>query len=260
MSDPYRLTGKTVLITGAANGQGAAAARLFAARGASLLLFDRDGVGLERTAEEARAAADGEQVGVIGVIGDVTIQSDLDDAVASAVKQFGRLDVIYNNAGIDLRGRGDGRFESMDPDAVKATIDVNLYGVLNGCKAAIPQMIEQGGGAIVNTSSIGGVIGVDLLGYSASKGGVISLTRSIGVTYGRKGVRANAICPGLVRTELAREILENDKHRTAVERNTPLGRVGEPEEIAQVALFLASDASSFVNATTIVVDGGITAR
>ena len=260
MSDPYRLTDKAALITGAANGQGAAAARLFAAHGASLVLFDRDGAGLERTVDEARAAADGSGVGVVSVTGDVTIPSDLDGAVAAAVEAFGRLDIVYNNAGIDLRGRGDGRVENMDAAAVKATIDVNLYGVLNGCKAAIPQMVEQGGGAIVNTSSIGAVIGVDLLGYSASKGGVISLTRSIGVTYGRNGVRANAICPGLVRTDLAREILENDKHRTAVERNTPLGRFAEPEEIARVALFLVSDAASFVNAATIVVDGGITAR
>jgi NAD(P)-dependent dehydrogenase (short-subunit alcohol dehydrogenase family) len=255
----YDLTNKTVLITGAGNGQGAAAARLFAEHGAALVLFDRDKAGLDRTVDEVNAA-EAPDAGIVALTGDVTAQQDLHDAVTAAAERFGRLDVIYNNAGIDLRGRGDGRFEQMESDAVKATLDVNLYGVLNGCKAAVPHMVEHGGGVVVNTSSIGAVIGVDLLGYSASKGAVISLTRSIGTTYGRNGVRANVICPGLVRTALAQKIIDNEHHRTAVEKATPLGRMAEPQEIARVALFLASDASSFVNATTIVVDGGITAR
>ena len=259
MTTTFDLSGKTAIITGAGNGQGAAAAKVFAQNGANVVMFDLDGAGLERQAAEiihAVGAADR----VRAVAGDVTVLADVERVVTDACATFGRLDVMYNNAGIDLRGRGDGRFEEFEDDAVARTMDVNLMGVMNGCRVAVPRMVEQGGGAIVNTASIGAVIGVDLLGYSAAKGGVIALTRSIGTTYGRYGVRANVICPGLVRTRLVEKILEDEKHLKAVTRNTPLGRMAEPEEIANVALFLASDAASFVNAATIVADGGITAR
>ena len=244
-----RLAGRTALITGAASGIGAAAARIFAAEGAIVLICDvADGspvVG-EITAAGGQAAA---------YQCDVADPAAVQELAEAALARFGPVHVLFNNAGTE---RDDGPSHLVDPVAVDRILAINLQGMFHTCRYLIPAMIEAGGGAIVNTSSIGGLVGTaGHHAYVASKGGIIALTRALAVTYGRQGIRANAICPGPTRSGISARLgPEWERERAEA---IPVGRIAEPSEIAMAALFLASSEASFVTGAVLAVDGGRTA-
>ncbi len=249
-----RLQGKVALITGAGSGIGRTTAVLFGQEGARLVLMDLQEAAAEETAASVRAA--GAQA--VAVSGDVSKSEDAKAAVAAAIQTFGRLDILHNNAAIDLRHR----LHETDEEAWERSIDVNLKGTFLLCRAALPQMMEQGGGSIVNCSSLSGIIGVRRNApYSASKGGVIAMTRQMAVDYARYNIRANCYCPGSVGTEMFERLIQKFPDPEATRKKAieaiPLGRVATPEEIARTVLFLASDESSFVTGATLVVDGGL---
>ena len=250
-----RLDGKVALITGAASGMGKVAAELFAREGAQVLLADV-------TDEAGRAAAD--EISSAGghaafVHTDVSKPEEFEAAVRSTVARFGALNVLYNNAGIFPAD--DGSVTETSERTWDRVMDINLKGVFLGCKYAIPAMIESGGGSIINVASFVALVGAATaqIAYTASKGGVLSMTREIAVEFARKGIRANALCPGPIETPLLAELLADPARRERRLVHIPVGRFGQAEEIARAALFLASDESSFVTGATFVVDGGITA-
>jgi NAD(P)-dependent dehydrogenase (short-subunit alcohol dehydrogenase family) len=247
------LQGKTALITGAASGIGRASALLFAAEGAAV-------VALDRAAEvEATAAAIRESGGrAIALIKDSSKEEDVADAVATAVKEYGGLDVCYANAGIS-----GGLVPFLEETAERWTqiLATNLIGTFLAVKYAALVMVKQRHGSIICTASVAGLrSGAGCLPYSASKAGVISLVQTAANQLGGTGVRINAICPGLIETGMTRPIFEQARARGSEQKIgqlNPLRRPGAPEEIAQTALFLASDAASYVNGQAIVVDGGL---
>jgi len=248
-----RLAGKTALITGAASGIGRESARLFAAEGARVVVADRDLPGAEAVAAEIAAAG-----GVaFAVPVDVSCAADVEAAVALTEREFGALHVAFNNAGIFPAEDGS----PVDtPEAVwDLVMDVNLKGVFLGCKYAIPALLRAGGGSIVNTASFVAVMGAatSQIAYTASKGGVLAMTREIAVEYARRGIRANALCPGPVNTPLLQELLADPAARARRLVHVPMGRLAEAQEVARAALFLASDDASYVNGATFLVDGAI---
>ena len=248
-----RLDGKVALITGAASGMGKIAAELFAGEGARVVLADvTDGPG------EAAAEAIGDGKAAF-LHADVSKPSDVQDAVRFAVDRFGGLNVLYNNAGIFPAD--DGSVTDTSEQTWDRVMDINLKGVFLGCKFAIPVMIESGGGSIINVASFVALVGAATpqIAYTASKGEVLSMTREIAVEFARKGIRANALCPGPIETPLLAELLADPARRERRLVHIPVGRFGQAEEIARAALFLASDESSFITGATFVVDGGITA-
>ena len=250
-----RLNGKIALITGAGKGMGRVAAELFATEGARVVvadLMDEDG---ETTVERIRAAG-GEAVFVHT---DVSASDQAEAMIGTAVETFGGLHVLYNNAGIFPADDG-GTTETPEP-TWDAVMDVNLKGVWLGCKFAIPAMIDSGGGSIVNVASFVALVGAATaqIAYTASKGGVLSMTREIAVEYARRGIRANALCPGPIETPMLAELMSDPQRRQRRLVHIPMGRLGRAEELARAALFLASDDSSFMTGASLVVDGGITA-
>jgi NAD(P)-dependent dehydrogenase (short-subunit alcohol dehydrogenase family) len=249
-----RLEGRSALVTGAGSGIGRESALLFAAEGASVAAIDRDESAARGTAE-AIAAAGGRS---IAVAADVSVASDVESAVASVETAFGALHVLFNNAGIFPAEDGS----PVDtPEAVwDQVMAVNLKGVFLGCKYGIPALLRSGGGVIVNTASFVAVMGAatSQIAYTASKGGVLAMTREIAVEYARQGIRANALCPGPVNTPLLAELLADPAARARRMVHVPMGRLAEPGEVARAALFLASDDASYVNGATFLVDGGIT--
>ena len=248
-----RLAGKVTIITGAASGLGRVAAIKFASEGASIVISDvTDGT---KTVEEIKTNGGKAEF----IKADVTSEDSWRDVVDFAKKTFGSVDVLYNNAGVML---GDDDNPVTTPISVyERTMDINVKGVLLGCKYAIPVMLEQGKGTIVNVASFVAHIGAATpqIAYTASKGAVLAMTREIAVIYARKGIRANALCPGPVMTPLLAAFLDNDAKRQRRLVHIPMGRFGEPEEIANGALFLASDESSWMTGQSLIVDGGITA-
>ena len=244
-----RLEGKVAVVTGGCSGIGLATVRRFAQEGATVVVGD-----LNDEAGEALAA----EVGGAYVHTDVASKDDVDRLFATAVEKYGKLDIAFNNAGISPPD--DDSILDTDLDAWLRVQQVNLTSVYLCCKAALPYMLENKSGSIINTASFVAVMGAatSQISYSASKGGVLSMTRELGVQFARDGIRVNALCPGPVNTPLLKELFAADAERAARRLvHVPMGRFGEPEEMANAVLFLASDESSFMTASTFLVDGGI---
>lgn len=250
-----RLQDKVALITGAGSGIGREAALRFASEGAAIVAVDLSGASAADTVETVTAA--GGQA--IAVTADVAQSAHCHAMVAQAESTYGRLDVLFNNAGVMVPGDDDA--ESTDEDVWDLTMGVNAKGVFLGCKHGIPALRRAGGGSIINTASFVALMGAATpqIAYTASKGAVLSLTRELAVLHAREGIRVNALCPGPLRTELLMKFLDTEEKRQRRLVHIPLGRFGEAREIAEAALFLASDESSFVTGSDFVVDGGITA-
>jgi NAD(P)-dependent dehydrogenase (short-subunit alcohol dehydrogenase family) len=248
-----RLDTKVAFITGAASGLGRVAAELFAAEGAKVFIADTtDGADVVDAITSAGGTAAWART-------DVTDEANVDASVSQCVDLFGGLHVLYNNAGISP-GDDDGPTNTT-VETFELVMKVNVTGVLLGCKYAIPAMLACGGGSIVNVASFVAHLGAATpqIGYTASKGAVLSMTREIAVMYARQGIRANALCPGPVLTPLLAKFLSDDAKRQRRLVHVPMGRFGEAIEIAKGALFLASDDSSFMTGQSLLLDGGITA-
>jgi NAD(P)-dependent dehydrogenase (short-subunit alcohol dehydrogenase family) len=245
-----RLKDKVALITGAGSGIGKASAALFAREGARVVCVDLKGETAEATARE---------VGGAGFAADVSKAKDAEAMVAFAEKTYGRLDVAFNNAGVFHPD--DDSVTNTSEDIWDLVININLKGVFLGCKYEIPALLRAGGGAIINTASFVAILGAATpqIAYTASKGGVLSMTREIAVEFARKNIRCNALCPGPVETPLLAELLSDPARRQRRLVHIPPGRFARAEEMANAALFLASDEASYVNGSTFLVDGGITA-
>ena len=251
-----RLEGKIAAITGAGRGIGRAAAELFAREGARLAILEMD----PKTGKEAEDAiqAEGREARWFQV--DISDPVQVERTFAQVEKVFGGLQVLYNNASVFLNKK-DARVTDLPVDIWQKVIAINLSGLFYCCKFALPLMIKSGGGSIINTSSSAGLIGIpNCDAYTASKGGTITLTRSLAVEYGRQGIRANCIAPAGIMTPMLRasNLDDPDFDEQKFLRMAPLGRYGTPEEIAKVALFLASDDSSFLNGAIIPADGATT--
>ena len=249
-----RLADKTALITGAGSGMGRLAAQVFAREGAQIVALDVAEPALRETA----ASVEAEGGRILAVTADVSVEVDVERAVAEGVRAFGRLNVLYNNAGIFPDD--DTSVVDTDESVFQRVLDVNLKGVFLCCKHGIPQLIEAGGGSIVNIASFVALVGctVPQDAYTASKGAVLSLTRSLAVQYGRQGIRANAICPGPIMTPLLEGLFPSEEERLKRLNRIPLGRFGRAEDVVYAALYLASDESSWTTGAAFVVDGGIT--
>ncbi len=249
-----RLEGKVALISGGARGQGAVEARLFAQEGAQVVIGDileDEGRRLEAEINELGGSC-------VFVHLDVTSEEGWQRAVNTAVEQFGKLDVLVNNAGIFRLAT----VEETSSELWDEIMDINGKGVFLGTKVAIPEMRKAGGGSIVNISSVAGLIGSQYsAAYGASKGAVRLLTKSTAVQYAREGIRANSIHPGVIETPMtADNLLGDEEARQRTIARHPLGRFGQPEDVAYGVLFLASDESSFMTGSELVIDGGLTAQ
>jgi NAD(P)-dependent dehydrogenase (short-subunit alcohol dehydrogenase family) len=237
-----RLEGKVCVITGTASGIGRESAELFGAEGARV-------VGVDLSADSP---------GNLAIQADVTDEQQVKDVYSRVKQEFGRIDVLFNNAGASPED--DRSILDTTHEAWQRVQDVNLKSVFLCCKYGIPHLIEGGGGSVINTASFVAVMGaaVSQISYTAAKGGVLSMSRELGVEFARRGVRVNALCPGPVNTPLLQELFAKDPDKAARRYvHLPPGRFAEPREIANGALFLASDESTYVNATTFLVDGGL---
>jgi NAD(P)-dependent dehydrogenase (short-subunit alcohol dehydrogenase family) len=250
-----RLDGKVALITGAGSGIGRETALLFAAEAAKVVIAD---VSAEH-GENAVAAITQAGGTALFVKADVSAASDVQAMFDAAVDAYGAVHVLFNNAGIFPAD--DGGTTDTPEDTWQRVVDVNLRGVWLGCKYGIPVMLASGGGSIINSASFVAFMGAATaqIAYTASKGGVLSMTREIAVEYARRGIRVNALCPGPIDTPLLSELMADPVRRQRRLVHIPMGRLGQPRELAQAALFLASDDSSFMTGSALVVDGGITA-
>ncbi len=250
-----RLKDKTALITGAGSGIGREAALLFAREGARVVAVDRN----VETARETVALVAEASGAATAFEADVSRAADCEAMVAHAEEAFGALHVLFNNAGIMHADDGDA--QATDEAVWDLTMNVNLKGVFLGCKYGIPALRRAGGGSIINTASFVALVGAATaqIAYTASKGGVLAMTRELAVIHAREGIRVNALCPGPLRTELLMSYLDTEAKRQRRLVHVPMGRFGEAGEIAQAALFLASDESSFMTGAEFVVDGGLTA-
>ena len=248
-----RLAGKVALITGAAHGMGAAEAKLFAKEGAKVAIADvREEDGRKLEAEIAETGGE-----AIFIALDVSQEDQWQTAVAQVVARFGKLDILVNNAGIS----GSGERDHTSTDAWDRLMNINAKGVFLGMKYAIPEMRAAGGGSIVNISSISGFVGQEAVhpGYNASKGAVRLVTKAAAVQHAKEGIRVNSVHPGMMPPMLT-SFQRGDSAREALMDAIPMGREGEPEEVANAVLFLASDDASYITGTELIVDGGFTAK
>ena len=244
-----RIEGKVAVVTGGCSGIGLATVRRFAAEGAKVVIGDVDDANGSRIAQELGGAF---------VHCDVTNPEQVETLFRTAKEKFGSVDIAFNNAGISPPE--DDSILTTDLDAWRKVQEVNLTSVYLCCKAALPYMLAQKKGSIINTASFVAVMGAatSQISYTASKGGVLSMSRELGVQFARQGVRVNALCPGPVNTPLLQELFASDPERAARRLvHIPAGRFAEPDEIANAVLFLASDESSFITASQFMVDGGI---
>ena len=248
-----RFGGKVALVTGGGGGMGRATSLAFAREGAQVLVADLNERAAEETVEQVRAAG-----GVAAAMAvDVSSAASVQQMVARAVATFGKLDIAFNNAGIHVIGVPLAELEESAWDKV---ININLKGVFLCMKYEIPEMIKAGGGAIVNTSSIGGVVAAPgISAYAASKHGVVGATRAAALDYIGKGIRINCVLPGATYTAMLQDWLHDPAVVAGIKRQHPIGRWAQPEEIARAVLFLASDEASFVVGHPLMVDGGVTA-
>ena len=237
-----RLKDKVCVITGAASGIGATSARLFAEEGARVV-----GVDVSPGAE-----------GELALEADITDEDQVRGMYERVAEELGRIDVLFNNAGINPND--DTTVTETGLDAWQRVQDVNVRGVFLCCKHGIPHLLDAGGGSVINTASFVAVMGaaISQISYTASKGAVLAMSRELGVEFAARGVRVNALCPGPINTPLLQELFADDPEKAAKRKvHLPMGRFGEPEEIAKAAVFLASDDSSYVTASTFMVDGGL---
>ncbi|WP_406048053.1 3-oxoacyl-ACP reductase [Kribbella sp. NBC_00889] len=248
-SQAHRLEGRVAVVTGGASGIGLATVRRLAAEGANVVIGDVDPAAGKAAADEAAG---------LFVATDVTDQAAVENLFRQAYDTYGSVDIAFNNAGISPPE--DASILDTGLEAWRKVQEVNLTSVYLCCKAAIPYMQRQGRGSIINTASFVAVMGAatSQISYSASKGGVLAMSRELGVEFARQGIRVNALCPGPVNTPLLTELFAKDPERAQRRLvHVPMGRFGEPEEIAAAVAFLASDDSSFITANTFLVDGGI---
>ncbi len=254
-----RLDGKVALITGASSGIGRETALLFANEGAQVIGVDvNDDAGAATIAEiNELHASDAPRA--IYVHADISSDADSRNMFEQAEQQFGKLDILFNNAGIMHSDDGDS--QSTSEDVWDLTMAINLKGVFLGCKYGIPALQRAGGGSIINTASFVAILGAATpqIAYTASKGGVLAMTRELAVVHARENIRVNALCPGPLHTELLMKFLDTDEKKQRRLVHIPAGRFGQAKEMAEAALFLASDESKFVTGTDFKVDGGITA-
>ncbi len=256
---PQSLEGKVAIITGGASGIGRATAQLFAAEGARAMIVDVNDEQGRATAAQIRSGGGEAQF----VRADMTHASEVGAAVCETIDRYGHLDVIFNGAGGSGRQWGDGPTADITDEGWEKTIALNLKSVFLGCKYALPEMLKVGRGAIVNLSSVLGLVGGDTdfatHAYAASKGGIIALTRAIATYYAPQHIRANVICPGLIATAMSQRAQTSAAIRARLPQLQPLtGDFGQPSDVAQAALYLASNGAQFVTGTVLTVDGGWT--
>lgn len=249
-----RIGGKACVVTGAASGIGRGIATRFAQEGGRVVCVDVDEAGLQETVEQAGGVCE-------AAVADVSDRAQITAAVKRCIAAHGQIDVLVNNAGVNLPGV----FHEVDDETIDRTLAVNLKAQIYGCQAAIPDMLVHGGGSIINVSSVNGVVAEPYLTvYAASKGGVVMLSRGIALDYAREGIRCNVICPGWVDTPINHahaEMLGGLDHvYDTIEAFQPIGRPGTPAEIAALALFLASDEAGFITGSVMLADGGMTAQ
>jgi NAD(P)-dependent dehydrogenase (short-subunit alcohol dehydrogenase family) len=250
-----RLAGKVALITGGAGGIGRETAVLFAKEGAQVVITDVNDAGGQETLELVKA----HNAAAVYLRADVSSAEDCEAMVARAESEFGGLDILFNNAGI--MHSDDGNAMQTSESVWDLTMNINLKGVYLGCKYGIPALQRRGGGAVINTASFVAVLGAATpqLAYTASKGGVLAMTRELAVIHARENIRCNALCPGPLHTKLLMDFLDTEAKKQRRLVHIPMGRFGLAAEMAKAALFLASDDSSYVTGADFLVDGGITA-
>ncbi len=249
-----RLDSKVALITGGGTGIGRAIARLFAQEGAAVVITGRR----KEMLDQVVGAIEHRHGRAVAVAGTVTDETHARSAVAQAVRTFGKLNILVNNAGVGAFGKA---LHETDDATWDELLAVNLTGVFRMTRAAVPEMLKAGGGAIVNISSIAGLVGIPLsAAYSATKGALDALTRCLAIDYAKQGIRCNAVCAGLVRTPMAAPLLNDPTRSAQVLASYPMGRPGTPEEVAKLVLYLASDESAWVTGAIFPIDGGMTAQ
>lgn len=266
MSDSGMLATETAIVTGGSRGIGRAIVDRFAAEGANVVVSSRSEDDVTAVAADLRETYD---VDAVGVACDVTNTDEIEALVDATLERFGGIDVLVSNAGGSIN---DDNLHRIDEEAWDRTVELNLKSLYLVAREVLPPMVEAGGGSIVHMSSVNGLDGIGQIAYSSARSGVFGLSRLIATQYGRHGIRSNVVCPGTIETNRrsdqmdevgeSREIAEHDGEWTQHDQwidQYPTGRFGRPEEVADATLFLASDMSSFVNGTKIVVDGGLTA-